>query len=375
MINILHILKSTKRDKNIVSLYDSIEGINNSYLFDRNLVHQKNSENDYHFLKQKENVSFYDNSKDIILTNISFDYIFVYALSAHQIRLCEKYKSSNTKIVWVSLGGELYSNLFMNVNDIYQKETLVALKSLNLLRSTFREVFYKIIKTNSSANRFLKNVDFVSPRLENEMEIIKKNKKIAAPYIRLPLGDNIERSQEKINKIDSAASEVYVGPSAAPSSNHLDVFKKIFDLKLNTKVNVTLSYKIKKDYQEYIIKKGYEYFGDNFTPQTSFYSKNEFDAMLNNCKIAIFNNERQEGLLTIANCIEKGMKVFLSETSPSYKYLQKAGYNIFSFQNEFNYAIVNETNDDIKANIDNDSIFFFDERKAIRDALHKMEKL
>lgn len=372
MKKILHILKSTKRDLNIVNLYDSLEELQNLFFFDEKFAKQKNSKEDYELLKNKPNVYFYTKQLYPNIKEKSFDFIFVYALNKDQIKICFKFLESNTKLVWVSLGGEIYSNAFMSRDRIYQPETLKVLKNLDIIKNLKISLIYSFFSKFSLTNKFFKRVNYVSPRLVNEMKIINDFKYISAEYVRIPLGDNVSKNKNVVNIIDSDASDIYVGPSASPTSNHLDVFKKISELDLNHKVHVTLSYKINKEYQKAVIHKGEQLFKENFKPQTEFFTKEEFEKMLNTCNIAIFNNERQEGLLTIAICAEKGMKVFLSEKSPSFEYLKQMGYNIFSFQNEFNIKTIDSDKTSVPIKVNKESIFLFDEVKAVREAIKRM---
>lgn len=370
MIKALHILDSTKRDEKIVRLYDSVQDLDNIYLFNKEIVKLKNSQDSLTFLKSCSNVLFYDSKIAPKFKDISFDILFVYGLNIRQIELCNLFKKQHTKIIWISLGGDIYSNAFINKSELYQPYTLSLLKKLSLLKNKNFSLFYKIFGKYSNSSKFFKTIDFVSPRLDTEMSIVEKV--IKAPYLKIPLGDNLDRVNKSYDRIHSKAKDIYIGPSGSPTANHLDVFYKIKNLNLSCEVIVTLSYKVNKIYQSEILKIGKDLFGKKFKPQTDFYSVDEFQSVLNNCKIAIFNNERQEGLLTIAMCAEKGMKVFMSDTSPAFRYLKKVGYNIFSFQKDFNIDIIFNSDCSFPSNIDKNSVFHFDEKNAIQNALRKI---
>jgi hypothetical protein len=320
-----------------------------------------------------KNVFFYVLKNKVTLNKTNYNFVFVYGISKNQIELTFKFIDEETKLVWVSLGGDIYNSNFISPKEIYQSETLKLLQALNIVKNNSSLKLITFIKKLTSNHKFFKRIDFVSPRLENEMNIINRNKHINAPYVRLPLGDNFERKNKVHESIFDNAKDIYIGPSASPTSNHLEIFKKIHELGFKNKIHVTLSYKINVKYQTEIIKVGKQLFGNNFMPQTKFYSKGKFENILNNCAIAMFNNNRQEGLLTISMCAEKGMKVFLSENNPSFKYLKDMGYNIFSIQNEFNLIKIQSVENSKPFSINQEDIFKFDEKKAIKNALLKME--
>jgi len=373
MIRILHILNSTKRDINIINLYQSIDKLDNYFLLSKEGVKKKNNKDDLKLLKSNEKVFLYDNLNSIDIKSDDFGYLFVYGINKSLVNLTFKYLKKNTKLVWISLGKDIYNLSFLSYKDLYQINTYKVLKKNGLLNTGFKNAIYKLLRPYNKTTAFFKRINFVSPRLYAEMEIIKNNNSINAKYVRLPLGDNTENHFNNIEPINPNAQDIYIGPSAASTSNHIDVFYKLHDLGFEHNIHVTLSYKVNRKYLREVLEVGENLFGNRFKPQTEFYTKEKFNKILNTCNVAIFNNNRQEGLLTVAICVNKGMKVFMSDLNPSFTYLNQTGYEIYSFQKDYNKIQKSDINLLKLGAINEDSIFSFDEMKAIYTALDIMK--
>lgn len=370
--SILHILKSTKRDLNIIKLYNSFENLDNTFLFDKDFAIVKNTEENFRYISELKNVHFYDDKTIPKLEKDEYDIILVYSLNINQIKICFKYITKNTILIWKSLGGEIYNNSFIKIDEIYQNETLHIVKQLESKKSRLNQFVRGCFRKFSLSSKFFRRVDFVSPMLENEMNIINRNKNFNAKYIHIPLGDNnsIKTRNVTDEKNNININNIYVGSSAAPTSNHMDVFKKISELKINVDIHVTLSYKVNKPYRKIILDAGYKLFGDKFKPQIDFTTKEEFGTMLNKCSIAIFNIDKQEGLYTIQICLKKGMKVFLSDKSPMYHHLKSHNYKVFSFQKEFKKDIIFSDNVEyLDKLICSNSVFLLDDKESVLKAL------
>ena len=118
-----------------------------------------------------------------------------------------------------------------------------------------------------------------------------------------------------INEKQHSSINIQIGNSAAPSNNHLDIFRKLSKFK-NKDINlfVPLSYG-DKEYANDIILKGKEIFGDKFKPMTKFMPFHEYLEFLTNIDIAIFNHKRQQAFGNIITLLGLGKKVYIHKNS------------------------------------------------------------
>jgi hypothetical protein len=124
---------------------------------------------------------------------------------------------------------------------------------------------------------------------------------------------------------------VLLGNSTSPYNNHLDAFNKLFLSDLSVKfVFSFLSYGKYNDYKNDVIKKGFEIFGNKFTPITEFLELNQFLELLNKIDLAILNHERQEAMGLTIQLLSLGKPIFFNSESPAYKSFKRRGYLVFS---------------------------------------------
>ena len=74
---------------------------------------------------------------------------------------------------------------------------------------------------------------------------------------------------------------------------------------------------------------------ENFLPQA------EYATLLCSCRVGIFGHLRQQAVGNILICMLQGSKVFLWRDSIAYKYLKKAGYLIYTIDDELTNDNVN----------------------------------
>ena len=139
---------------------------------------------------------------------------------------------------------------------------------------------------------------------------------------------------------------ILLGNSAAPENNHIEILSKLNELKCeNMKIYCPLSYG-NMEYANSVKAWGREYFGDDFIPLDSFLSKAEYDEILVNIDIAVFNHHRQQAVSNIISLLGLGKKVFLRPTVTTYEYFLNQGIKVFDVNSleleaEFPESLVN----------------------------------
>ena len=88
-----------------------------------------------------------------------------------------------------------------------------------------------------------------------------------------------------------------------------------------------------KNYAKLVISKGKNIFGDKFIPIIKFQENSEYLNFLTKIDIAIFAHERQQAMGNILTLIELGKKVYLKDSTTSWKFLNEIGLKIFEYKN------------------------------------------
>lgn len=130
-------------------------------------------------------------------------------------------------------------------------------------------------------------------------------------------------------KMSHVGCNILLGNSATPENNHLEILSKLNDLNCNNvKIYCPLSYG-NMNYAQSVKNMGKAYFGDNFISLDSFMSKSDYEKILFNIDVAIFNHERQQAVSNIITLLGLGKKVFLRSTVTTYEYFIKQGIKVF----------------------------------------------
>ncbi len=126
-------------------------------------------------------------------------------------------------------------------------------------------------------------------------------------------------SKEEINLL--------IGNSSSYSNNHLDVFEKVPP---SNKINVysILSYG-KKEYCNYLIKKGKNKFGNHFYPITDFYTYEKYFELLDKMDACVMGQNRAQAAGGIFIQLFQGKKIFLKKNNPLYQLLHSIGIEIY----------------------------------------------
>ena len=141
----------------------------------------------------------------------------------------------------------------------------------------------------------------------------------------------------------SGKLNVMVGHSATKSCRHEDCFEYLIKYKNKVNVYCPLSYGIDHDYGERIKNVGYQIFGENFHPLESYLDYSDYMVFLNSIDIAIFNNNRQQGMGNITALLYLGKKVFLSHENTILNYYKKMGCYIYDVDDINSDGIFTET--------------------------------
>ena len=135
---------------------------------------------------------------------------------------------------------------------------------------------------------------------------------------------------EESNLISESSDflNIMIGNSADPMNHHLEVFEKISkNLPEKFRIFVPLSYG-DKIYKKYIMKKGVEYFGDNFIVIDKIMSPFDYKKFLNSMDIVIFNHPIQQAMGNTITALGMGKNVYLRKETSQWELFSEMGVEL-----------------------------------------------
>ena len=125
-------------------------------------------------------------------------------------------------------------------------------------------------------------------------------------------------------------SDVLVGNSASPTSNHLDVFEQLRRLEVaDRRIVVPLSYG-SAEYRQAVVARGTELFGPRFVPLVDLMPLAAYNELVGGCGVVVMNHVRQQALGNIGTALHAGAHVVLNERSPIFEFLRSRGAVLMS---------------------------------------------
>ena len=148
-----------------------------------------------------------------------------------------------------------------------------------------------------------------------------------------PVCDNGYNMQliNEYRQSDKSGSTVWVllGNSATESNQHfeaLDLMSRYKDEDI--KIVCPLSYG-DDQYAAKVNEYGRSIFGDKFVGLTKYLDKNEYYQFLSKFSIAVFNNNRQQGMGNINAALAMGCKVYIRNDTAMWSKFTSEGFNIY----------------------------------------------
>jgi hypothetical protein len=336
---ILHIATDEKFISTAEMIYEKAFPGNNKFII---LTEGKNKNTKY-VEKNNRYLLFIARNKSIkaILSEIEKSKIIVFhGINYFQSIILNCIKQSNDKtIIWSAYGMEVYNNKLIVENNLGPlTKNLVAKNLKEIIKIKFKSTYYKLIfNTNTPDNLIknsLKNVTIVAVLFEEEfkyyqsLNIINENCSFMK-FTYYPIDIVIPKKNDYIT-----GNNVLIGNSALPSNNHLESFLKLKDFpEMKENIICPLNYG-KKWYAKKIVKIGKSYFGERFQPILEFLKLKDYQVILNNCSIVIMNQQRQQAVGNVLNCLYNGSKVYLNEKNTLLHYLKRINCKVYDFDRD-----------------------------------------
>lgn len=232
-------------------------------------------------------------------------------------------------VVWIGWGYDYYS-LLRHENEesrILPKTKFIRQRSFDISASRILSgVLAKVrLVRNRAQLSLLKRVDYFSPVLDIEYEMVLRHVPLRAKYIVWNYGT----AEDDLTLPDmgfSSGRNILAGNSASAANNHLELFEAIRDqVDLSGRKVVTpLSYG-DPYYRDKVIEKGELLLGDAFMPLTNFLQREQYIKTIRSCGFVVMNHLRQQALGNICMAMLMGAKVYLNNGNPLVKWLSARG--------------------------------------------------
>lgn len=172
-------------------------------------------------------------------------------------------------------------------------------------------------------------INLISGEYEQLCEIVRvKGEHYIAPVCG---GNNSDMCADKF-RLDKSVSPVKIclGNSATSTNNHMEAIELLSRFRdEDIRVICPLSYG-DKEYAQKVIAFGREKLGDRFEPITDYMDKDKYFDMLADCRVGIFNNDRQQAMGNISALIYMGAKIYIKkDTSMWDAYTKDRGCTVY----------------------------------------------
>ena len=166
---------------------------------------------------------------------------------------------------------------------------------------------------------------------------------------------------------------ILLGNSATETNQHIPVIEAIRRFKdEDIEVVCPLSYG-DEAYRNTVIDKGTELLGSKFVPLTAYMDKAEYYEIISQCRIAVFNNDRQQAMGNINAALALGCKVFIRrDTSMWQIFHDERKMLIFDIDDVFDAEFDNILSFDDKQNTNYDRFLECMDNKHRISAWHKV---
>ncbi len=272
--------------------------------------------------------------RSLVQTLANYEALIVHSLDIKNATIINK-APPQLKILWVGWGCDYYSLIEKKgENSLFLEKTLAAYKRNRTLKDSFYSfgifLLNKVKASHKTILNALRRIDFFSPVLPGEFNLIKKEiKGFRAKYISWNYGCLEDYA---IPGKTVCGNNVLIGNSATYTSNHLDAFTILKNVKFSGKILVPLSYG-DENYTDIVVKEGKKLFQGNFEPITKFLTLNEYADYGSQCSFLLMNHLRQQGLGNIIMMMSMGATIVLHPINPICEFLKS--YGAFFFTTEY----------------------------------------
>lgn len=264
----------------------------------------------------------------------------------------------NIKVLWLAWGGDIYvavgkmpAILPIELCKPLTKKIINPIKKVSFIKRFKRFVkhivYYKKYRMAYLEEQrmtqdeirlqkaLLHRIDYMSTVLPFEYEMLCDLKEFHAEYFPFQY---VSKNNFSYANIHDNADKILLGNSATETNNHLDIISLLYQRNIKNECILPCSYG--NDYYLQKFKQSLSEPYKNLNLVENFLPKAEYVRVLSSCRIGVFGHLRQQAIGNILLCMHQGCKVFLYRDSIAYKYFSKAGYYVYTIEDDL-------TNDNI----------------------------
>lgn len=193
-------------------------------------------------------------------------------------------------------------------------------------------------------NKVLRRIDYFSPVIPIEYDLMKKNPIFRARPFMLNFGPGSYCPRPQ--KIKQKPQNILIGNSLSYTNNHLDIFNHLNTVNINSERRyiIPINYGIDYGKDTRILKNSFN--TDQAIWLENFIPKDEYLAYFDYITHAIFGHIRQQAMGNINFCLEKGIKIYLYSDSLIYQQLKRLGYIVYNIEYDLTQNSLNEVLDE-----------------------------
>lgn len=271
---------------------------------------------------------------------IQYEVVYIHWLYGNTARFVNALPNS-IKVVWCFWGGEglempemlkdVYQPVsykyFLNHNPNHARFSLVDMRGYFKRKRAAKNLFNENIKS-------IKRSNFFAHYLLDDYTLIKKYSGFKAgflPFFYAPLNEIVPFN----SALEIKGDDIMLGNSDTLTNNHFEAIDLLSDVDITgKKIFCPLSYE-NGAYAQTISDYGTKKLGEAFIPLRTYLAKEEYNGILSACSFGIMNHNRSQALGNILVLIWSGAKVFMSEQSSLFRFLEASGVLVFPFHKSF----------------------------------------
>lgn len=252
----------------------------------------------------------------------------------------------NVKVAWVFWGGEIYGR-----SDLHIKRYAPITSLLNRWHLHKNKKKKARNKGWELPIELYRRVDYCLTGEKEEYEYAKaflKNDHLQ--HIWYTYYD-IDATVGALKDASCNGNNVIVGNSATETCNYFDVIPRL-KRRLNPKQKVILPLSYGAPWITNAVSKYAKFFlGNAAMPLLDFMPRDEYNKILQSCSVMIMDQYIPQAQGNILTGLWLGMRVYMSEKSIAFKFFNRLGFKVFSFESEFKkYGLSSLSEEDIAVN-------------------------
>jgi len=336
MLNILHIVSDDKFIDLLLPRY-FFDGCENEIVYLKDEFTYKGKYLDI----TKWVMPFTKRFEDVFSEPSKFNIIIVYSLNNSKALFINSIQKKPV-IIWHFFGTEIYNQTALSKYNYSQAtKKIVTVNKKTILKEKAKKVqvfFRRIFNSNythqTEVEKAILAIDYFCWYNKDEYDYLKSHVPTLPEFLQFP----VTTKYQELNSSERNKINILVGNSSAPQNNHLDTLLLLQKMQYKGEVIVPFGYG-DLAYKEKLLQiiKGLTL---NIDVLEDFMAYKDYLDLLGTVTTAVFNSYRQMALGNIFILLCYGTKIYLSEKNPTYPWLKKIGFHIYSVEKDLEPGLI-----------------------------------